>query len=59
MCTEAAPTVVGSHMSLLRPLIPRMSTERRKGKPGEVRDESRIVRCRTDILLVVRDLWPR
>ena len=34
---EAAPTVVGSHMSLLRPLVPRMSTERRKGKPGEVR----------------------
>ena len=33
--TEAAPTVVGSHMSLLRPLVPRMSIERRKGKPGE------------------------
>ncbi|MCJ1398826.1 hypothetical protein MMC11_002027 [Xylographa trunciseda] len=33
---EAAPTVVGSHMSLLRPLVPRMSTERRKGKPGEL-----------------------
>ena len=36
MYAEAAPTVVGSHMSLLRPLVPRMSTERRKGKPGEV-----------------------
>ena len=32
---EAAPTVVGSHMSLLRPLVPRMSADRRKGKPGE------------------------
>ena len=32
---ESAPTVVGSHMSLLRPLVPRMSTDRRKGKPGE------------------------
>ncbi|MCJ1475760.1 hypothetical protein MMC13_004424 [Lambiella insularis] len=33
---EAAPTVVGSHMSLLRPLVPRMAAERRKGKPGEL-----------------------
>ena len=32
---ESAPTVVGSHMSLLRPLVPRMSADRRKGKPGE------------------------
>jgi histone demethylase JARID1 len=30
-----APTVVGSHMSLMRPLVPRISADRRKGKPGE------------------------
>ena len=32
---SSAPTVVGSHMSLLRPLVPRASGERRNGKPGE------------------------
>ena len=31
-----APTVVGSHMSLLRPTTPRLSGDRRNGKPGEV-----------------------
>ena len=31
-----APTVVGSHMSLLRPATPRLSGDRRNGKPGEV-----------------------
>jgi len=34
----AAPTVVGSHMSLLRPATPRLAGERRIGKPGEVSD---------------------
>ena len=32
----SAPTVVGSHMSLLRPTTPRVAGERRVGKPGEV-----------------------
>ena len=32
---EPPPTVVGSHMSLMRPLVPRMSAGPRKGKPGE------------------------
>ena len=32
----AAPTVVGSHMSLLRPATPRLPGDRRTGKPGEV-----------------------
>lgn len=37
MLTEStAPTVVGSHMSLLRPTTPRLSGDRRNGKPGEV-----------------------
>ena len=31
-----APTVVGSHMSLLRPTTPRLCGDRRNGKPGEV-----------------------
>lgn len=31
-----APTVVGSHMSLLRPATPRLPGDRRNGKPGEV-----------------------
>ena len=31
-----APTVVGSHMSLLRPATPRLPVDRRNGKPGEV-----------------------
>ena len=31
-----APTVVGSHMSLLRPTTPKLSGDRRNGKPGEV-----------------------
>ena len=31
-----APTVVGSHMSLLRPATPRIPSDRRSGKPGEV-----------------------
>lgn len=33
----SAPTVVGSHMSLLRPTTPRILGERTNGKPGEVR----------------------
>ena len=33
---STAPTVVGSHMSLLRPTTPRLSGDRRNGKPGEV-----------------------
>lgn len=33
---NTAPTVVGSHMSLLRPTTPRLSGDRRNGKPGEV-----------------------
>lgn len=32
----AAPTVVGSHMSLLRPATPRLAGDRKIGKPGEV-----------------------
>lgn len=33
---KKAPTVVGSHMSLLRPTTPRLSGDRKNGKPGEV-----------------------
>ena len=33
---KLAPTVVGSHMSLLRPTTPRLTGDRRSGKPGEV-----------------------
>ena len=33
---DTAPTVVGSHMSLLRPATPRLAGDRRIGKPGEV-----------------------
>ena len=36
LTTYTAPTVVGSHMSLLRPTTPRLSGDRRNGKPGEV-----------------------
>ena len=32
---KKAPTVVGSHMSLLRPLVPRAPGDRVNGKPGE------------------------
>ena len=48
---DVAPTVVGSHMSLLRPLVPRAPGERRNGKPGEV--------CfQTHVLLVFADNLP-
>ena len=33
---KKAPTVVGSHMSLLRPATPRIPSDRRNGKPGEI-----------------------
>lgn len=47
MLTEfAAPTVVGSHMSLLRPTTPRLSGDRRNGKPGEVRSPASTKRLR-------------
>ena len=31
-----APTVAGSHMSMLRPEVPRLASDRKLGKPGEV-----------------------
>ncbi|KAL6722178.1 hypothetical protein ACLMJK_001285 [Lecanora helva] len=32
---KKAPTVAGSHMSLLRPAMPKLASDRRIGKPGE------------------------
>ena len=41
-----APTVVGSHMSLLRPTTPRLSGDRRNGKPGEVSFPAYLYGCK-------------
>ena len=43
-----APTVVGSHMSLLRPTTPRVLGERGNGKPGEVKSSSSLISTRFD-----------
>ncbi len=46
----AAPTVVGSHMSLLRPTTPRLARDRSNGKAGEVSPEiSNDIDIKTDI----------
>lgn len=58
LIVDVAPTVVGSHMSLLRPTTPRLTADRRNGKPGEVKNgESLSLLYMLKTIADLRSLW--